>query len=146
MDSPNRGAHRATSIPRVGIFNCPSRLEPRHEALSTEGSELVTSLIDPCTWGIEYDGMGQIGNMEMTENSIEAFVAERDAVLLSGDVQKLREWYAKMNPGLRPPPTEVMEVSMHKARTGALSLPDAEREASKKWLLERGYSHFADER
>lgn len=78
-------------------------------------------------------------------DAVKAFVQERNAVLLEGDLDKLAAFYAQHNPGLRPPPREVLEISMHKARTAALGLPQEVRDASKVWLEERGYSHFGDE-
>lgn len=75
------------------------------------------------------------------EAEIKAFVKERDDVLASGDVDRIIAFHEKHNPGIRAfPNREVAEISMHKARTGAKSLPFVLRIESKKWLLDRGYT------
>lgn len=76
---------------------------------------------------------------------IESFVKERDDMLMSGDVDRVIAFHAKHNPGVAPfSSREVAEVSMHKARTAAKSLPMSFRSESKKWLSERGYTSHDD--
>jgi len=76
---------------------------------------------------------------------VRAFVKERDEVLLSDDLGRVWAFMRKYNPALPEPSSrEVMEIALHKARTGALSLPVELRRASKKWLTERGYKSFDD--
>lgn len=75
---------------------------------------------------------------------VSAFVSERDEVLLSGDVDRVREFMGKNTPGLRLPPREVVEISMHKARSALVKHPEAAA-ASIRWLRERGYEHLGDE-
>ena len=81
---------------------------------------------------------------DIFKDKIKAFVAERDAVLIEGNLEGLRAFSVKHNPGFEIPPDDILEVSLHKARTGAKSLPLALRQASKKWLLERGSSSLDD--
>src|ERR1700761_6542637 len=76
---------------------------------------------------------------------IKAFVKERDEMLMSGDVDRCIAFHEKHNPGIHAfPNREVAEVSLHKARTGARSLPMVFRLESKKWLNERGYTSLDD--
>lgn len=72
------------------------------------------------------------------DEEIKTFVKERDAALLSLDVDRVIALHVKHNPGLPTPSREVMELSMHKAITAARSLPREFRMSSKKWLQERG--------
>jgi hypothetical protein len=81
---------------------------------------------------------------EETAAEIKAFVAERDAVLIEGDLDKLRAFHQKHNPGLVLPAPDVFECSFHKARTGAKSLPLEVRKISKAWLTQRGFSSMDD--
>lgn len=79
------------------------------------------------------------------EAEIKAFVKERDDMLMSGDIDQVIAFHEKHNPGVRAfPNREVAEISMHKARTGARSLPMVFRLESKKWLDERGYTSLDD--
>jgi hypothetical protein len=75
---------------------------------------------------------------------IKAFVTERDEALLSGDIDRVIAFHAKHNPDRDFSSREVAEISMHKARTAAKSLPIEPRLASKKWLTERGYTSLDD--
>ena len=67
------------------------------------------------------------------------FVRERDAMLLSCDLTRAKQFFRKHNPGIRVPSDEVVEIGLHKARTAAMGLPQAEREYSRRWLAQRGY-------
>lgn len=71
---------------------------------------------------------------------MKAYVEERDKVLLSGDIDLLIRFHQKHNPDQRPMDQTVAEVSLHKARTAALSLPLDVRMESKRWLARRGYT------
>ena len=74
-----------------------------------------------------------------------AFVAERDAMLLKGDVDEMLAFYAKWNPTMpRPSSREVAERMLHKARTAVTSLPIAERQKSEAWLAAHGSSSWSD--
>jgi hypothetical protein len=76
---------------------------------------------------------------------VAAFIIERDAVLLSGDVNRCVAFMLKFNPELSAPSSyEVAEISMHKAITAAKSLPMDYRVKSYRWLVNRGYSTFDD--
>jgi hypothetical protein len=70
---------------------------------------------------------------------ISAFVRERNAMLLACDIERAKAFYRKHNPGFRVPSDDVVEIGLHKARTAALSLPQAERDHSRRWLIQRGY-------
>lgn len=79
------------------------------------------------------------------EAEIKAFVKERDEMLMAGNIDQLIVFHEKHNPGIRAfPNREVAEISLHKARTGAKSLPISYRIESKKWLAERGYTLMDD--
>jgi hypothetical protein len=71
---------------------------------------------------------------------METFVKERNEMLLSGDIARAKAFHQKHNPGVPLPPDDVVEIGLHKARTAALSLPQIERDISRRWLAERGYS------
>jgi hypothetical protein len=74
--------------------------------------------------------------------NIEEFVRERDEALLSMDKEKILAYMKKY--GVRLPPDELFWLIVHKARTGATSLPMAERAKSKEWLIAHG-SHSLDD-
>lgn len=78
------------------------------------------------------------------EAEIKAFVKERDEMLLACDIDLVRAFHAKHNPGLPEPSDEVAWLMLHKARTAARSLPREERVKSKKWLTERGSASMDD--
>jgi len=78
-------------------------------------------------------------------NEVAAYVKARDAVLLRGDVDECMTFLRLHNPQLPPPSSRmVAEMTMHKAITGAKSLPIAYRRASKHWLQRRGFRSFDD--
>lgn len=78
-------------------------------------------------------------------DEIEAFLAERRAVLIEGDLDAVEVFLKKYNPSLpKPSSREVTEIMLHKARTGATDLPVAMRRASKHWLERRGYQTLDD--
>lgn len=79
----------------------------------------------------------------MEHFDIEAWKKERDEVIASCDLIRVVAYFKKWNPDMPLPTIEVMEAGMHKARTGLLSLPEAEREKSRQWLRERGYKPLA---
>lgn len=82
---------------------------------------------------------------EQTKAEIKAFVAERDEVLLACDIDRLKAFHAKYNPATKPLPNDdVAWLSLHKARTGAKSLPLEARLHSYNWLKERGSSSLDD--
>ena len=76
--------------------------------------------------------------------NIEEFIAERDAALLSLDEIKIRALFRKFNGKEMPSDPEIFWTSVHKAITGATSLPIAFRKASKAWLSERGFQSLDD--
>ena len=60
-------------------------------------------------------------------------------MLLACDIERAKAFFQRHNPGFRLPPDEVVEIGLHKARTAALGLPQAERDYSRRWLAQRGY-------
>ena len=79
------------------------------------------------------------------EAEIKAFVAERDEMLMACDIDRMLAFHAKHSPnGPSFSSREVAEISLHKARTGAKSLPIEARKLSKQWLSERGYTSLDD--
>ena len=76
---------------------------------------------------------------------IEAYLAERRAVLLNEDIEVMRAHLVKWgNAAAATAKDEVLRVAWHKARTGVLDLPRTERSKSVAWLRERGYMDLAD--
>lgn len=75
---------------------------------------------------------------------IKQFVKERDEALLSMDENKIRAHFLKWNKKELPKDLEVFWMTIHKARTGATSLPMAERQKSKQWLSEKGLHSLDD--
>lgn len=94
-------------------------------------------ILSPSTTGCEWER-----EMADTLDEIAAFVRERDEALFSGDVDRVLAFHAKHNPGSSMS-REIAEVAMHIARTAILTLPDADRQASRRWLAERGLSPLA---
>ena len=78
----------------------------------------------------------------MSDTDMSQFVKDRDDALRSLDLAKVRAYMEKY--GSPMPSDDVLEISMHKARTASLGMTNDEREHSIKWLRDRGYSHFAD--
>jgi hypothetical protein len=82
--------------------------------------------------------------MDDVKEQIAAACRERDAVLVSGDLDKLLAMVRRSRPDFVPMGRDVLEVMLHKARTAVVSLPAELRGASKAWLLERGYESWDD--
>ena len=79
-----------------------------------------------------------------TGDDFDRWIAERNEVLRSGDMAKLRAHMTKW--GLHVPTDDaVLEVTLHKARSAYLALTAEERAASVAWLKERNYWHWGDE-
>jgi hypothetical protein len=73
--------------------------------------------------------------------AIAAAIRERDAALLAG-IEALIALARKR--GKPFPNRDMAEVTLHKARTAATSLPLELRRASKQWLSARGYHSLDD--
>lgn len=67
------------------------------------------------------------------------FIKERNEMLLAMSIERAKVFFRKHNPGFRVPTDEVIEIGLHKARTAAVSLPQEERDLSRRWLTARGY-------
>lgn len=79
------------------------------------------------------------------KDEIAEFVKERDAILLSLDVDRMIAFHEKHNPGIGAPSNRnVCLISMHKARTAAKTLPMEARRLSRDWLTERGFTSLDD--
>ena len=66
------------------------------------------------------------------------FVRERDGALLSLDKERIISFCRKY--GIYHPHTEMpFWESVHKARTALKSIPEPEKEISRKWLLNHGF-------
>lgn len=74
---------------------------------------------------------------------IAAFNKERNEALLSMDEAKIRAMVKKWN-GTEMPQGEVFWGAVHKAITGAMSLPLEFRKKSKAWLDEHGLQSHDD--
>lgn len=81
---------------------------------------------------------------EADKTEIAAFVKERDEMLMALDIDRMFAFHAKYNPGRQFSNRQVAEISLHKARTAAKSLPMFARALSKRWLEERGYTSMDD--
>jgi hypothetical protein len=79
----------------------------------------------------------------VSRDEIAAFVKARDEALLSMDLPRINAYLAAYGSNLILKDDEIGWMAVHKARTGATSLPQSERETSVKWLSERGYRSFA---
>lgn len=80
---------------------------------------------------------------EEIKQEIAAFASERNQALLSMDEDKIRAMVKKWN-GTEMPQGEVFWGAVHKAITGAGSLPIEFRRKSKAWLDERGLKSLDD--
>ena len=81
----------------------------------------------------------------VTRAEMKAFAAERNAMLLACDVDRMLAFNTAHHPN--PPrfvSREVAEVTLHMARTEAKSLPLEARLSSKDWLHLRGYPSCDD--
>ena len=77
-------------------------------------------------------------------DEIAKFTAERDAMLLKGDLDEVLAFVRRDHPDYVPMNRHVLEVMLHKSRTAVHSLPMEVRTASKRWLIERGYQPWDD--
>lgn len=75
---------------------------------------------------------------------VSAFVAERDAALLSMDEQRLRHHFRTYSHKEMPDDMPFFWTIVHKARTAATSLPMEARIESKRWLLAHGSQSMDD--
>lgn len=83
------------------------------------------------------------------QEEMRQFVLDRDEALLSLDKEKILAYYAKYNPHIdvnkmRQAHQLAFWGGVHKAITGATSLPIEFRRQSKEWLQRRGMSSFDD--
>ena len=74
---------------------------------------------------------------------VDEFLRDRDAALLSMNKKKIEEYAQSYSVSL-PDNDALFWVMIHKARTGATSLPMTERAASKFWLTHFGYESLDD--
>lgn len=77
---------------------------------------------------------------DATERRIAEYVRERDEMLRSLDPQRIMAFHAKHNPASPPMRPAVALPAAHKARVQAASLTEEERQLSRAWLIEHGYS------
>jgi hypothetical protein len=69
---------------------------------------------------------------------LDQFLEDRTKALLSMDKYKIVAYFKKYG-GIIPKSEEMFWAGVHQARTALKDLPDSERIASEKWLLERGF-------
>lgn len=81
--------------------------------------------------------------MNDTPEQLRAYLIARNDILAKGDPDALMQFMLDWK---LPVPSNryAAEVTLHKARTGAVSLPRELRVASKRWLTERGYGSLDD--
>lgn len=77
-------------------------------------------------------------------DQFEQFKKERHEFLMKGDYNDGMERFCKKWKIRFHKSANVREIILHKARTGCMTLPKEMRDASVRWLTEKGYSHFAD--
>lgn len=80
-------------------------------------------------------------------NEIEKFVKERDAVLMTRDVEQFRKFVMNCNlydtfhkEAFSKMPNQQIEIIMHKMIVHCINIPLEVRQESKNWLEDRGYS------
>ena len=75
------------------------------------------------------------------------WLKDRKNALLSMDKHKILEFSKKYyyDDGYEEADEYLFWVGVHKARTGATDLPEAERRKSMAWLAEHGLGHFASD-
>lgn len=78
----------------------------------------------------------------MNTSEIDRFMRQRRAALLSMDKGKIRRFMRRWSPDLDEPTGQVFWIGVHKARTAALDLPEAERLRSHQWLTAKGFGSF----
>ena len=79
----------------------------------------------------------------MTSAQIDKFVQARRRALLSMDESRIRRFMRKWNPDAEPPEDpQVFWASVHKARTAATDLPEADRFNSHQWLKNRRLTSY----
>lgn len=78
-------------------------------------------------------------------SEIALFNAERNAALLTGDIDVVRAFRDKWNPGApMSSDPEIELASMHQAITAVVTLPIEYRRQSKQWLIAHGYQSHDD--
>lgn len=83
--------------------------------------------------------MGNIEDGQMED--WRQFLAERHEVLMALDVERFRQWLAKHGERDASERSErVLLAGMHYARINASSVPDADKEVSRTWLTDSGFS------
>jgi hypothetical protein len=81
---------------------------------------------------------------EKIKAEISQFNKERNEALLSMEEQKIRDMVRKWNRTEMPSDMNIFWATVHKAITGAMSLPIEFRRKSKQWLDERGLKSHDD--
>ena len=75
-------------------------------------------------------------------DEVRRYKAERDAVLLAGDVAAFTRWAARHDVVFKD--AAQAELVLHKSVTAICTLPHEVRARSKRWLLERGFQPLDD--
>jgi hypothetical protein len=78
------------------------------------------------------------------DSDLAPYIAERDAMLRALDpcrcIEHFKKWHLPQPPGGWL--DEVPLIMMHKCRLEVPTFSEEERELSRKWLAERGYTRF----
>lgn len=81
--------------------------------------------------------------MPSLEKRLKQFNKERDAAILSYDVEKFKEFYNKYKAkgyySIPLPPDEFLEITLRKMACEITSFTEEQREEARQWLRERGY-------
>jgi hypothetical protein len=75
-------------------------------------------------------------------DEIKEYVRLRREALLSMDEAKIRRFMTENSGGIVPEDPSVFWIAVHKARTAAHDLPEAERLRSHQWLTSKGMASF----
>ena len=76
---------------------------------------------------------------------MEEWISDRLDALLSMDMSRILEHSRKYygDSGFIEDDEHKFWIGVHRARSGSIDLPEAERRVSMAWLTERGYRHMA---
>ena len=79
------------------------------------------------------------------DERLKQFLADRNEALLSMDREMIVSFRKKYNGNEvdEPEDEHIFWISVHKARTASLGLPEVERRISMNWLTVQGYEHYA---
>jgi hypothetical protein len=120
--------------PKSGTYSCTHQ---------DEGGSTSSPLMFP-SLGAAMTSLRALSS-KLVEEKLVAICNERDEAMRSLDLDLVKAFHQKYNPGMALPADDILEASMHKARTAIGTFTDEEKELSRAWLAERGYSPLGEE-